>query len=138
MLTISDRLIIPRHELVFQTTRASGPGGQHVNKTDSAVWLRFDYRASTVLPDHYKEGLERMQDSRVHDGFILIRAERHRSQDMNRQEALERLRELLQKSAERPKNRRPTRPTRSSQQKRVNTKKHKGALKTSRRAPTGD
>ena len=79
-----------------------------------------------------------MQDSRVHDGFILIRAERHRSQDMNRQEALERLRELLQKSAERPKNRRPTRPTRSSQQKRVNTKKHKGALKASRRAPTGD
>ena len=137
-LFVSQRCLLPWHELQFQTMRAQGAGGQHVNKTDSAVWLRFDYRASPTLPDHYKEGLDRLRDSRVHDGFILIRSESHRSQEMNRQEAIERLLTLLKKAAERPKTRHATRPTRGSQVRRVDAKKRKGAIKAGRRAPIGD
>ncbi|MHA6999673.1 alternative ribosome rescue aminoacyl-tRNA hydrolase ArfB [Aeromonas schubertii] len=138
MLILSSRCHIPDQELQFQTMRAQGAGGQHVNKTDSAVWLRFDYRASPTLPDHYKEGLDRLRDSRVHDGFILIRSECHRSQEMNRQEARERLLLLLKKAAERPKARHATRPTCASQVRRVDAKKRKGAIKAGRRAPMGD
>ena len=115
--------------------RASGAGGQHVNKTDSAVWLRFDYRDSPSLPPLYKEGLERLSDSRVHDGFIQIRVETHRSQDMNRKEAMSRLTELLKKAAWRPKARHATKPTRSSQRKRVDAKKRKGEIKSARGKP---
>jgi ribosome-associated protein len=115
--------------------RAQGNGGQHVNKTDSAVWLRFDYRDSPSLPPLYKEGLERLSDSRVHDGFIQIRVETHRSQDMNRKEAMSRLTELLKKAAWRPKARHATKPTRSSQRKRVDAKKRKGEIKSTRGKP---
>lgn len=132
MLVISNSVIIPWHELQFQTMRAQGAGGQHVNKTDSAVWLRFDYRDSPSLPDLYKEGLEKLSDSRVHDGFIQIRVETHRSQDMNRKEAMNRLVELLTKAAWRPKTRRPTKPTKGSQRRRVEAKKRKGDIKSGR------
>lgn len=135
MLVISNSVIIPWHELQFQTMRAQGNGGLHVNKTDSAVWLRFDYRDSPSLPPLYKEGLERLSDSRVHDGFIQIRVETHRSQDMNRKEAMSRLTELLKKAAWRPKARHATKPTRSSQRKRVDAKKRKGEIKSTRGKP---
>ncbi|MGL4889605.1 MAG: peptide chain release factor-like protein, partial [Aeromonas veronii] len=77
MLVISNSVTIPWHELQFQTMRAQGNGGQHVNKTDSAVWLRFDYRSSPSLTPLDKEGLDKLSDSRVHDGFIMIRVESH-------------------------------------------------------------
>ncbi|MFG0833058.1 alternative ribosome rescue aminoacyl-tRNA hydrolase ArfB [Aeromonas bivalvium] len=132
MLVISNNVTLPWHELQFQAMRAQGAGGQHVNKTDSAVWLRFDYRHSPSLPDLYKEGLDKLSDSRVHDGFILIRVETHRSQDMNRKEAMNRLVELLTKAAWRPKTRRPTKPTKGSQRRRVEAKKRKGDIKSGR------
>lgn len=132
MLVISNNVTLPWHELQFQAMRAQGAGGQHVNKTDSAVWLRFDYRHSPSLPDLYKEGLDKLSDSRVHDGFILIRVETHRSQDMNRKEAMSRLVELLTKAAWRPKTRRPTKPTKGSQRRRVEAKKRKGDIKSGR------
>ena len=132
MLVISNNVTLPWHELQFQAMRAQGAGGQHVNKTDSAVWLRFDYRHSPSLPDLYKEGLDQLRDSRVHDGFILIRVETHRSQDMNRKEAMNRLVELLTKAAWRPKTRRPTKPTKGSQRRRVEAKKRKGDIKSGR------
>lgn len=132
MLVISNNVTLPWHELQFQAMRAQGAGGQHVNKTDSAVWLRFNYRHSPSLPDLYKEGLDKLSDSRVHDGFILIRVETHRSQDMNRKEAMNRLVELLTKAAWRPKTRRPTKPTKGSQRRRVDAKKRKGDIKSGR------
>ncbi|MCW0505659.1 alternative ribosome rescue aminoacyl-tRNA hydrolase ArfB [Aeromonas piscicola] len=135
MLVISNSVTLPWHELQFQAMRAQGAGGQHVNKTDSAVWLRFDYRSSPSLPDLYKEGLDKLSDSRVHDGFIQIRVETHRSQDMNRKEAMSRLVELLKKAAWRPKARHATKPTRSSQHKRVDAKKRKGDIKSARGKP---
>lgn len=135
MLVISNSVTLPWHELQFQTMRAQGAGGQHINKTDSAVWLRFDYRHSPSLPPLYIEGLDKLSDSRIHDGFILIRVETHRSQDMNRKEAMHRLVELLKKAAWRPKTRHVTKPTRSSQRKRVDAKKRKGELKSARGKP---
>ncbi|WP_439834978.1 alternative ribosome rescue aminoacyl-tRNA hydrolase ArfB [Aeromonas enteropelogenes] len=135
MLVISNSVTLPWHELQFQTMRAQGAGGQHVNKTDSAVWLRFDYRHSPNLPQLYIEGLDKLSDSRIHDGFILIRVETHRSQDMNRKEAMHRLVELLKKAAWRPKTRHATKPTRSSQRKRVDAKKRKGEIKSARGKP---
>lgn len=135
MLVISNSVTLPWHELQFQTMRAQGAGGQHVNKTDSAVWLRFDYRNSPSLPPLYIEGLDKLSDSRIHDGFILIRVETHRSQDMNRKEAIHRLVELLKKAAWRPKTRHATKPTRSSQRKRVDAKKRKGEIKSARGKP---
>lgn len=135
MLVISNSVTLPWHELQFQTMRAQGAGGQHVNKTDSAVWLRFDYRHSPSLPQLYIEGLDKLSDSRIHDGFILIRVETHRSQDMNRKEAMHRLVELLKKAAWRPKTRHATKPTRSSQRKRVDAKKRKGEIKSARGKP---
>ena len=132
MLVISENVSLPWHELQFQAMRAQGAGGQHVNKTDSAVWLRFEYRGSPNLPELYKEGLDRLSDSRVHDGFILIRVETHRSQDMNRKEAMSRLVELLTKAAWRPKTRRATKPTKGSQRRRVEAKKRKGDIKSGR------
>ncbi|MGL5030930.1 MAG: alternative ribosome rescue aminoacyl-tRNA hydrolase ArfB [Aeromonas sp.] len=138
MLVISNNVTIPWHELQFQTMRAQGAGGQHVNKTDSAVWLRFDYRNSVSLTPLYQEGLDKLNDSRVHEGFILIRAESHRSQDMNRKEAMSRLVELLKTAALRPKARHATKPTRSSQRKRIDAKKRKGDIKSARGKPIVD
>ncbi|MGL5949009.1 MAG: alternative ribosome rescue aminoacyl-tRNA hydrolase ArfB [Aeromonas sp.] len=132
MLIITPHLALPDHELEFKTMRAQGNGGQHVNKTDSAVWLRFNYRASPTLTPLYKEGLDKLSDSRVHDGFVLIRAENHRQQAMNRSDALARLAELLHKAAWRPTVRRATKPTKSAQRKRVEAKKRKGDIKANR------
>ncbi len=109
--------------------RSQGPGGQNVNKVSSAIHLRFDVKASS-LPDFYKERLLALQDYRItKDGVIIIKSQENRSQELNRQAALERLVMLIRQSTVVQKNRRPTKPSRSSQQKRMNKKTKHGQNK---------
>jgi ribosome-associated protein len=129
MITIDD---IPESQLEFSAIRASGPGGQNVNKVSSAIHLRFDVRASD-LPEFIKDRLLKMSDSRItSDGVVVIKAQTHRSQEKNREEALRRLGELLAEAQHVKKYRRPTRPSRSSVKKRLDTKKKQGTRKKMR------
>jgi len=133
MLHISSHVTIPDSEIEIHAMRSQGAGGQHVNKVSSAVHLRFDIHASS-LPPFYKEELLKLRDSRIsNDGVITIKAQQHRSQDQNRVDALERLRILIQRVAIPRKKRKPTKPTKSSQNRRLESKKRAGRLKALRR-----
>ena len=133
MIRISNNIVIPEHELEFSAIRARGAGGQHVNKTSSAVQLRFDVRGSS-LPSEVKQQLLRISDQRISSqGIIVIKAQTHRSQDMNRKEAIDRLKRMLERALLRKKPRKPTRPTRSSVKKRLESKQQRGKLKNLRR-----
>ncbi|WP_115718576.1 alternative ribosome rescue aminoacyl-tRNA hydrolase ArfB [Gallaecimonas mangrovi] len=132
MLEISSRVIIPAHELQFSAQRSQGAGGQHVNTTDSSVLLKFNFEDSQSLPDIYKEGLRRMSSHLVHGPLVVIKAQEHRSQHMNREVALERLKELVIKAGHRPKVRRATRPTRASKERRIQAKKGRADVKSKR------
>ena len=121
------------HEMQIIAIRAQGAGGQNVNKVSSAMHLRFDVPASS-LPDALKARVLALADSRITgDGVIIIKAQQHRSQDMNREEALARLRELVRTAAHVPKKRRPTKPTRGSKVRRLNEKKRRSDVKSGRR-----
>ncbi|MFP4560318.1 MAG: alternative ribosome rescue aminoacyl-tRNA hydrolase ArfB [Thiohalorhabdus sp.] len=123
MLRISNQIRIPEDEIEIQAVRAQGPGGQHADKGSTAVHLRFDVRASS-LPEHYRERLLAMGDSRItREGVVVIKAQAHRSRERNRQEALDRLRSLIQSAGQTPRKRRPTRPSRASQRRRMEAKK---------------
>ena len=131
-LRISSNVALPLDEIDIQAIRAQGAGGQHVNKVSSAIHLRFDVAASS-LPDFYKERLSQLSDSRINsDGVIVIKAQRFRSQEKNRSDALERLREIIQAAAVTHKKRRPTKPTRASQKKRMDKKTRRGHVKSMR------
>jgi ribosome-associated protein len=119
-------------EVSFSAIRAQGAGGQNVNKVSNAVHLRFDVRAS-ALPEALKERLLALRDQRISDdGVVVIKAQQHRSLEKNREEALARLTELIEAAADVPRVRRPTKPTRASQRRRLEGKALRGGIKAGR------
>ncbi|MBT3379225.1 MAG: aminoacyl-tRNA hydrolase [Lentisphaerae bacterium] len=139
MIRLAPNIEVREDELAFSFVRASGPGGQHVNTTSTAVQLRFDVLHSPALPESVRQRLLRLGGARVTDaGEIIIDARRYRSQARNREDALERLRGLVLHACQRPKPRRKTRPTRASKERRLSSKKQRGETKSLRRKPRDD
>jgi ribosome-associated protein len=133
MIRITDRISIEERELEEHFVRASGPGGQNVNKLSTAVQLRFDVRRSPSLSADVRMRLERLAGRRLtRDGVLVIMAQRHRTQERNRQDALDRLIELIQQASVAPTPRRPTRPTRGSKERRLAGKKNRSGIKNLR------
>lgn len=139
MLRINHRIAIPDHELVESFVRASGPGGQNVNKVSSAVELRFDAARSPSISEEVKQRLIRLAGQRAtKDGVIVIRAERFRTQERNRADARDRLARLIARAAVPPKPRLRTRPTRAAVERRLRSKTRRGETKRTRGRPAID
>jgi ribosome-associated protein len=138
-LVINPRLTIPAAELSWQTSRSSGPGGQHVNTADTRVQVRWSVRDSAVLSEHQRTRLLAALAARLTgDGEIVLAADTHRSQRRNREEAAQRLAQLVREALVPPKPRRKTRPTAASRQRRLDEKKRRSQVKKGRGRPDGD
>ena len=136
---VTGSLTIDPAEIEESFVRATGPGGQHVNKTSSAVQLRFDVRNSASLPDEVRWRLEKLAGSRLtKDGVLVLLAQEHRSQKRNREEALERLVELVREASHRPMPRVKTRVSKAAKRRRVDDKKRHGTIKSLRRTHKDD
>ncbi len=134
MLRITPSITIDEDEIQWQFVRASGPGGQHVNKAATAVQLRFDVQHSPSLPDDVRQRLIALAGNRMtSDGVLIIEAQQFRSQKQNREAALQRLVELIRRASEQPKVRRPTRPTREARRRRLEAKRRRSETKRLRR-----
>ncbi len=135
MIRVNAHINIDEREIEESFVRASGPGGQNVNKLATAVQLRFDVRQSPSLPEGVRTRLERLAGARLtRDGVLVLTAQSHRTQGRNRQDALDRLVVLIRRAAIEPRQRRPTRPTKASRERRVDAKKHRAGLKRLRHA----
>lgn len=129
MLQITPRITVPMSEIEMTAIRAQGPGGQNVNKVSSAIHLRFDVNASSLLEGH-KERVLKFRDKRItKDGIIVIKAQNHRTQESNKREALERLQVLLAEALKTQKYRRPTRPSYGAVRRRLKKKTERGEVK---------
>jgi ribosome-associated protein len=134
MIHITDKIIIDEKEIQEDFIRASGPGGQNVNKVATAVQLRFDVRNSPSLPDYVRKRLIHLAGRRITgEGTLIIKAGRYRTQDSNRQDAIDRLIDLIRRASIIPKARRKTKPTFSSRERRMEQKRHHGGIKRTRR-----
>jgi ribosome-associated protein len=135
MIRITDQIGLDEREIDESFVRASGPGGQNVNKVATAVQLRFDVRRSPSLPEEVRARLERLAGARLtRDGVLVIIARRHRSQADNRADALDRLVGLIRRAAIAPRPRRPTKPSKAARERRIESKKRRAGVKKLRRA----
>ena len=138
MIRITGTISIDEREIEESFIRSSGPGGQNVNKLSTAVQLRFDVRRSPSLPNAVSVRLQKLAGSRLtKDGVLVLTAQRYRTQERNRQDALDRLSELVREAAMPPKPRRPTRPTMASKRERLETKKRRSGVKNLRQRKPG-
>ncbi len=134
MIPITDTISIDEGEISYDFVRASGPGGQNVNRVATAVQLRFDVRGSPSLPAEVKRRLERLAGSRMtQEGELVLQAQRHRTQERNRCDALQRFVDLVRQAAHPPKRRRRTQPTAASRRHRLESKRHRAEVKRLRR-----